>query len=764
MQKALNRGNENAIFLVNRYDYLIVLFISILVFAVCAFRVPGRVGLYLTGDEFALFGIAAYFLGYDWSPTVTHVGYYSFGYSLLLVPLFHIADSTEALYRYSMYLNAFFASLIVPLSYLLCKQLGMVDLKKNVSIVAIIIFTALSGAVIAYSSLGLSEVLLTLLTYAITLCFYKLRDKNVVWFVVQAVLLGYMYAVHMRTLGVIISALLVLFIMTVLKQIEVKHFAVFFAVLLLLMVANTLFAEHIKYNVWLGGGRDGNDLNSRIFQFTSLFTESDRFWGAVRAIAGQVFYLGVASFTLIFFAILKLVQLNVEFFKNIGKAKDKVLDYDFALMFLLFAFVGTLAISAIAMNEVVRGDHFVYGRYNSPMYPVLLLYLLVGIEKDNWKFSRRNVEIIVIVILFLLLAIWVSEHFLNNYLGRHFMDFNVVNLSWFRDFSTDESHMFYIAASISIIIGSVIMLFLQTNRKSLSYIAFIAGVFIAYMSAESFYERTIKQFDDFNAEVRMLVGKMERDIPIYFLEGAKAEGERRFAGNAHLHNRLQFELFNRTMNYLPYDDLHALSQKEVYFFVENDLHAIEILLNHYTDRVFMGSVDNALGRYSLYRSYGETSSEIPEVTIGLNWFYRYARNRNAVLTHAGLSNDTSGYFMLGPYINLSPGSYEVSFTVSFQEVIEAFGNEGFVVEGFASAENAESEELGFVDVAAEMGRDILRRLPITRECLQDSPQTFSLPFSLLEDAKNIEFRALAYGEAVLVVENVTLRRLGGTNQ
>lgn len=787
--------NKNVSVLVNShddlYDYLIVLFLSILVFVVCVFRVSNRVGLYLTGDEFALFGITAYFLGYDWSPTVTNVGYYSFGYSFLLVPLFLIANSTEALYRYSMYLNAFLASLIVPISYLICKQsMTKPFLKKNVAIVIIILFTTLSGAVIAYSSLGLSEILLTLLIYAITLCFYKLSEKKMVWFVVQAFLLGYLYAVHMRTLGVIIAALLVVFIMTVLKRVEVKHFLVFLIVLLVLLVANTLIAEHIKYHVWLGGGRDGNDFNSRVFQFSSLFTESDRFFGATRAVAGQVFYLGVASFTLIFFAVLKLFQLNVEFLKNIRITKgntfniiktceskvdkkneksinanikenenintdseyDIINNFDFTLMFLLFAFLGTLAISAIAMNEVVRGDHFVYGRYNSPIYPVLLLYLLVGVVKGEWKFSLRNIEAIVIIMTFLLLTTWVVQHFSHNYEDRHFMDFNVVNLSWFRSLSSNISNSLYFAASISVIIGSVIMVFLQTNKRLLSYIAFFIGIFIAYISAESFYERTIRYFDDFNMEIRTLVSEIDRDIPVYFLIG---EGGI-FAGGVHLHNRLQFELFNRTMNYLRHYDFHTLSQKETYFFVENNQHAIDILLNHYTNRVYIGSVDNGLGRYSLYRSYGETASDTPEVTVGLKWFYRYAHNR-AVLTDRGLSNSSSGFFMIGPYINLSQGAYEVDFSLSLVQVLEEHQREGFGAEEYGDFE----VELGFIDVSAEMGREILIRLPITRECLQNSPQTFSLPFSLLEDTQNIEFRALAYEDTVLVIENVTLRRLGG---
>ena len=38
-------------------------------------------------DEFGYWANSAYFMGLDWSPSVQVIGYYSYGYSLLLVPI-----------------------------------------------------------------------------------------------------------------------------------------------------------------------------------------------------------------------------------------------------------------------------------------------------------------------------------------------------------------------------------------------------------------------------------------------------------------------------------------------------------------------------------------------------------------------------------------------------------------------------------------------------------------------------------------------------
>lgn len=46
--------------------------------------------LYILHDEFAYWAIAAKYAGLNWSGMMKDSGYYSMGYSLLLVPLYHL--------------------------------------------------------------------------------------------------------------------------------------------------------------------------------------------------------------------------------------------------------------------------------------------------------------------------------------------------------------------------------------------------------------------------------------------------------------------------------------------------------------------------------------------------------------------------------------------------------------------------------------------------------------------------------------------------
>ena len=725
MQDVLNRY-KNISF---KHDYWMVLFLSVFVFAVCAYRIPSRVGLYLSHDEFALFGIAAYFIGYDWSYMLPRVLYYSFGYPLLLTPGFLLANSPGELYSYSLYLNSFLASLMAPLLYLLCKRWGVSNFKSATAL--IILFSTLTGAVIAYSNLGLGEVLLVVLTCAITLCFYKLHDESpkARWFVVQAFLLAYLFTVHMRTLGVLIAATIVIVLMVVLKRIKVKHGMVFFATLLLLLTLNLLIANYIKEYVWLGMA-GGNDLDSRMSQFFSVITEWDRFIATVRSVGGQLFYLGVSSFTLIFFAVQKLIGHNVKFFRNIKVEKNS---FDFTLLFLLLAFLGSLAISSIAVHETVRGDHFIYGRYNSSMEPIFLLYLLVEAKKERFNFSKLN--IIVTITGFVLLSAWVIQFFLRNYVDRMFMDFNVINLSWFKAVSDNMADAFRLAILASTIIGLAIIIPLGTHitfkyKKIISSTALALGLLIAFLSANAFHNGhpgwSPAYWDNFSWNTRLIINEMEHnELPVYLLTGPH--------NPSHIVSFLQFELFNRTLRFT--DDLTHLQNEEFYFFVENP-NAISILFNTNINRTLVG----ATSMHSLFKSDGNVPVVTLEETfdLPLTWF----SSHTAALIDRGLVSDGAlGWAMFGPRIRLPKGAYETDFTLSIDKY--------------------EQEELGYIDIITQIRgqtRTLFRR-HITSEDFQTSPQTFTLPFSLFGEVLHTEFRANTTEGTVLVIENVTLRRL-----
>jgi len=128
--KKLNRGkgkkqrrtiNENRV----------VFILSLVVFVICSYNIPGRSLPVVYSDEFIPFSIAAYIAGFDWSIVTEGSPYASYGYPILIAPLFLIFNNFKSVYTGALIINAVLASLIVPLSYTLYKRWTGSNIKDN---------------------------------------------------------------------------------------------------------------------------------------------------------------------------------------------------------------------------------------------------------------------------------------------------------------------------------------------------------------------------------------------------------------------------------------------------------------------------------------------------------------------------------------------------------------------------------------------------------------------------------------------------------
>ena len=581
----------------NKRDIIIVATLSIIVFFVCFYRISYRYGIFLPHDEFALFGIAAYLSGYDWSAAVSGLHYYSFGYSLLLTPLFMIADSAVVAYRYSMVLNSVFAAGIVPIAFFLCKKWGIEGLKGNIVIAFGVLAAILTGDLIAYTSLGFGEVLLTFLMFATLLCFYKIQENapKSLWFCLLALLLGFQFMVHMRTIGVLIASVLTILLMTALRKISIKNFIIFFGTLALLLLIRTVIEENIQPNLWLDT-TPANTLDDRVGRFTRSITRLDRIIGTLRTLGGHLFYLGVASFSLIFFALHKLASANISFFRNLKKTWRNT-DFDFALMFMLLAFLGTLAISAFALNSPSRGDHFVYGRYNTPVFPALFLYIFVQILIGNYKFSKATV---IIFTAFALLSGWVAFYFIQNFSDFPYAHFGTIALVAHHEYTNragSEFLPFLSAFLISAFIGFVIIFvqkIMTAKRKDtiatvhvykqyIISIVCIICIVISVTNASAFYNADPANWDSFSKEMNSLTAQIPDDATVYILNPP-----------SYMFSILQFELFKNTLH-------HAASYTDLpnggfYLFLDDGQRAViqQYLYTH-------GTYLDSFATWNLYR-------------------------------------------------------------------------------------------------------------------------------------------------------------------
>lgn len=117
-------------------------------------------------DEFGYWGNAALFSGYDWSDLLGTTPYYSFGYSLLLVPVLLTTNNVQIWYRYAIVING----LLLVLSYFLCfytLKLLFKNISKKLILLASFVVISYTPNIV-YAEVAWSETLLVFLIWLIS--------------------------------------------------------------------------------------------------------------------------------------------------------------------------------------------------------------------------------------------------------------------------------------------------------------------------------------------------------------------------------------------------------------------------------------------------------------------------------------------------------------------------------------------------------------------------------------------------------------------
>jgi hypothetical protein len=157
-------------------NQILLLCLSLLVLLI-HIRYIGSIGIFtVLDDEFGYWGIAAYLAGFDWSDAVSKIPYYSYGYSLLLVPLFWIFENPIHMYKAAIFLNG----LMISASFLLCYDIAR-KLSREANpyiLMAIAFLISMYPTYIAYSNIAWSECLLIFVCWLLTWCFVDLDKQS----------------------------------------------------------------------------------------------------------------------------------------------------------------------------------------------------------------------------------------------------------------------------------------------------------------------------------------------------------------------------------------------------------------------------------------------------------------------------------------------------------------------------------------------------------------------------------------------------------
>lgn len=383
---------ENAIFV----------FLCLFVFGIRLWNIDELNGPYVFDDEAGYWSHAANLAGLSWTEVVSL--WYSYGYSILLMPLFWVTHNMSIVYKLAIGLNA---ALGVG-SFLL--GIGIIDeldiqMKRIEKYLICFAATCYSGYIIQ-SNVAWSETFIYFLfLLAIYLGIRFFGKKNIPSIVLFSASVMALYITHNRTVAVVIAFLIILAFMLVKRKISWKHLAVSIGVLVVFVLFDRWMKGYLATLMWNSkDGFHGNDIATEGNKL-GLFLSVSGWKMLIKSFLGKIWYIFTSTLGFGALGIIYIVDKCISMIKNKEQNQEDKLD---CFLFFLLSVLGVLALSVIVTafdaNDLwgFRLDVLIYGRYFE-----MLLYLLI-VFGFVYLFGKKNRKIFLCGLFFCIILYGLS--------------------------------------------------------------------------------------------------------------------------------------------------------------------------------------------------------------------------------------------------------------------------------------------------------------------------------------------------------------------
>ncbi len=348
-------------------------------------------GFTLFPDEFGYWSSAARAVGYDWSEVASHGSYYSYGYSLILIPILLLCSDAVAAYRLAVGVNALLLAATFLLLYGMLKKLFRGSAPAHNALYAGI--AVCYPTWLLYMNMTMTEVLLVFCFILVCSLFLRYMEHPTAGrFAAVIVCAVYMYTVHMRTIPVLLSCIGCLLPGLAIKQDGAKSdekssvkkicpeagafgncamrkflrliLAVVFIAAVLTLAG--VLKQMVRSGVYAKADSSAlsvNDYAGQADKIRSLFTWKG-FSEFLISLTGKLYYLGFASFGLFFAGMWYLG-------KKIFAAGENV-RYRLFYLFVTLSATGQILVCAVFTKGYGRIDGLCYGRYDEHILPLVM--------------------------------------------------------------------------------------------------------------------------------------------------------------------------------------------------------------------------------------------------------------------------------------------------------------------------------------------------------------------------------------------------------
>lgn len=678
--------------------------------------------LYVLHDEFGYWANAAYFAGFDWSGVASLSPYYSYGYSVLLIPLLLIFKDSVLMYRAAIVLNCIFyiAAFIVSRA---CARLMFPKLNRYVSVLLCFLLALYCNNLLQVN-IAWGEALLYFMYW---LSFYTLiiysRKRNLPALIAFIAECFFMYMIHQRTLGVIIAGLITIVVMFLQdKHISIKKIIVPVSVVAGVLLVAFLIKELVINNVWKwtdSGLAGQNDYSGQWNKVVSLFTSKNGIPNLVMHVCGKILYLMVASCSLIFWGLRLCIRRLLPKKRNIFFPVH---------LFLILSLLGTVGIVSIYMSTGMRIDCVVYGRYMEFMVGPLMM---IGLH----SLARRRPAPFwygIYTAILLLMAAGSVKLFHSTSTFTRIMS---CGTSLFYNTKVDAFSLKY-CVIVSAAIGLILFLAAYFKKIYLWFVSAVVIIVFWFLNAGCALDNEVLAGQEYIKDTSVIAELIEHvEAPIYFTCNNNVEA----FYNRRIEN-LQFLIKDMPIKAVEYGELDALSGD--YYLVQ--YHTDNINLERYT------VVSQAYGLVVL----APAGSELEKACISYSSEHPYEFASTMMHSATGSADSpfsadhAEGFLVFAQDLTLSPGTYHVDITLKVSDVLYTDSNTSLTIP-------ASELVLCASDVSYNYGAELLCTQNFTADLVDEAGYLhISYDFTCENTVSGAEIRVYSYGKALLELEGI----------
>jgi len=460
---------------VDKFFYIEVLLCGVLIFVLEMFNIDKYYCLINGVDEYGYLSCALYLSGKGSLDIASTLSYYSFGYSILLVPLVKFISDPIILFRSILIVNylcivgAFFLSVKV-----------VTQIEENIPNILLVAFCCMGFLYVSNyinSKYVFSESLLVLMIWIIIYMLQSILKKYSIFkMIILEILCVYLYFIHQRTISIVLAMAIIVLVLCVMRRIPISALMTV-AIPLLFFLLGQSVKKVIIDNVYLNSGQlANNDYTAQFAKIRFIFS-IDGFISLLHGLLAKIYYFNLASFFISAIGMLYISDKIVRAVIRRCREKDNLIeDKCYLYLFMIISFIFAFLVQVIFLIYPTRYDLVIYGRYIDYLSNFFIIFGFVAL----YRHKKDHCIWVTVITIITIIGAFSAEMLFERYQLVYSKSYLAPGLFVFFDNFGSLKESILITIMISITLGFIYNIYLRLKKNKFFGFAVICLITIIF--------------------------------------------------------------------------------------------------------------------------------------------------------------------------------------------------------------------------------------------------------------------------------------------